>query len=111
MSELRTIMTVVQLRKMKPRRVLLLSAEHLENKQDYEECDFIFGDERCYRIHRISGETVVFDTHLFGKDWSKEVEGLPENKEIQVPLHVYKNYLELVERGKLSSHGEEIIND
>lgn len=93
MTELHTTMTVKQLRKMKPRRVLFIAAEHLTNEQD-EQYDLVFGDQECYRIHRLSGETVVFDTELLGKDWSKEVEGLPEDKEIQVPLHVYKNYLE-----------------
>lgn len=94
MTELYTTMRVKQLREMKRRRILLIGGEHLTNKQDYEQCDLVFGDDKCYRIHRISGETTIFDTHLLGKDWSKEVEGLPEDKEIQVPLYAYKNYLE-----------------
>lgn len=93
MTELYTTMTVRQLRKMKPRRFLLLGVTDEHSIEHFKDYDIVFADNYCYKIHRFSGETVVFDTQLLGKDWSKEVEGLPEEKEIQVPLHVYKSYL------------------
>lgn len=94
MTETYTTMTVGQLRKMKPRRVLLLGVAHQDSTEYFKDYDVVFSDSCCYKIHRVSGETTIFDTQLLGKDWSKEVERLPEEKEIQVPLQVYKNYLE-----------------
>ncbi len=94
MTETYTTMTVKQLRKMKPRRFVLLGVTHQDSTEYFKDYDVVFADNYCYKIHRISGETTVFDTQLLGKDWSKEVERLPEEKEIQVPLQVYKNYLE-----------------
>jgi len=94
MTETYTTMTVKQLRKMKPRRFVLLGVTHQDSTEYFKDYDVVFADNYCYKIHRVSGETTIFDTQLLGKDWSKEVEGLPEDKEIQVPLHVYKNYLE-----------------
>lgn len=94
MTEIYTTMTVKQLRKMEPMRFVLLGVTHQDSTEYFKDYDVVFADNYCYKIHRLSGETTVLDTQLLGKDWSKEVEGFPEDKEIQVPLHVYKSYLQ-----------------
>lgn len=95
MKNIKTTMLAGQLRKVKPRRFVMLKMLDEEVRFfNIDDWDLVFGDTYCYRIHRISGETVLLETQWFGTDWRKDLIGIPDDKEIQVPVDVYRQYLE-----------------
>lgn len=94
LEDIKTTMLAGELRKVKPRRFVMLGILQNEVGLSLDDWDLVFGDKYCYRIHRISGETIVLETEWFGTDWGKELVGIPDDKEIQVPADVYKQYLE-----------------
>lgn len=93
MKDIKTTMLARELRKVKPRRFVMLGMLHEEIVSRLDDWDLVFGDKYCYRIHRISGETIVLETEWLGTDWEKELAGIPDNKEIQVSVDVYRQYL------------------
>lgn len=93
MVDIKTTMLAGELRKVKPRRFVMLGMLHEEVEFRFDDWDLVFGDKYCYRIHRISGETIVLETEWLGTDWEKELAGIPDNKEIQVSVDVYRQYL------------------
>lgn len=81
------MMTVKQIREIKPVRVFLCDPSMINSLEDW---DFVTTDREWYRIHRVSGETICAGvTNLF-KDYAKEVEGLDDNLELMVDLDTYK---------------------
>lgn len=94
MVDIKTTMLAGELRRVKPRRFVMLGMLHEEVEFRFDDWDLVFGDKYCYRIHRISGETIVLETEWLGTDWEKKLVGIPDNKEIQVPVDVYRQYLE-----------------
>ena len=94
MKDIKTTMLAGELRKVKPRRFVMLGMLYEETVSRFDDWDLVFGDKYCYRIHRISGETIVLKIEWLGTDWEKELTGIPDNKEIQVSVDVYRQYLE-----------------
>lgn len=94
MTDVTTTMLAGELPKIKPRRFVMLGM--LDKGVDFnlDDWDLVFGDKSCYRIHRISGETIELETQRFGTDWDKELIGIPDEKEIQVSVDVYRQYLQ-----------------
>lgn len=93
MKDIKTTMLAGELRKVKPRRFVMLGMLDKTVGFNLEEWDLVFGDKYCYLINRVSGETVMLETEWFGTDWEKELVGIPDDKEIQVPVDVYRQYL------------------
>jgi len=90
-----TKMTAAQIREIKPHRYWMMPL--YENGFSMSDYEFVFSKDSCYKINIQSGETFVMDYGGVFNDYSKIVEGIPDNVEVMVDLDVYRAWLDTKE--------------
>lgn len=89
-------MKAKHIREIKPYRYWCMGIEELNNLDDFE---FVFSKDNAYKINIYTGETVWTECKEVFKDFSKMVEGIPDDMDVLVDVSVYRAWLETKDNG------------
>lgn len=79
-----------QIREIKPYRYFQLAPEDMNNLDDFE---FVFSKDNAYKINIYTGETIWHEYKQLFNDYSKMVEGIPDEMDVLVDVRVYRAWL------------------
>lgn len=84
-------MKAKQIREIKSYRYWQLPPEDMLHLDDFE---FVFSKNNGYKINIYTGETVWLDYGAYTTDYTKLVEGIPDDMDVLVDIQVYRTWLE-----------------
>lgn len=84
-------MKAKQIREIKSYRYFQLSPDDMGHLDDFE---FVFSKDNAYKINIYTGETVWHEYTTYFTDYSKLVEGIPDEMDVLVDLNVYKAWVD-----------------
>jgi len=84
-------MKAKQIREIKTYRYWQIPPEDIAHLDDYE---FVFSKDNGYRINIYTGETIWHEYKDHFYDYSKIVEGIPDDMDVLVDISVYRAWLD-----------------
>ena len=88
-------MKAKQIREIKPYRAFQFAPEDMRHLDDFE---FVFSKDNAYKINIYTGETVSYSYKGIFNDYSKVVEGIPDEMDVMVDVSVYRAWIDTRER-------------
>lgn len=84
-------MKAKQIREIKSYRYWQLAPEDMKNLDDFE---FVFSKDNAYKINIYTGETIWQEYKGVFEDYSKLVQGIPDDMDVLVDVSVYRAWVE-----------------
>lgn len=88
-------MKAKQIREIKSYRTFQFAPEDMRHLDDFE---FVFSKDNAYKINIYTGGTVSYSYKGIFNDYSKVVEGIPDEMDVMVDVSVYRAWIDTRER-------------
>lgn len=84
-------MKAKHIREIKPYRYFQIAPEDMNNLDDFE---FVSSKDNAYKINIYTGETIWHEYKQLFTDYSKMVDGIPDDMDVLVDVSVYRAWLD-----------------